>query len=181
MPFPGRMLCLATMALSICWQPAAAATATRSLSFPLAAAVTESGAIGGSSILLPSTGSPAFSIKFVLPVDYQTSGTVVLDLYLTTGGGPCQARILPTFLRRTRIGAVQVDSLSGISGGSSLVNFQSLAVVRKRITFQPGTALPGQRPGDALDLKIARLGDTAPDTCGTNVFVEAVDIRYPLQ
>ena len=179
MPFIAKMLCAAGVVLSLCSQPAAAAT--RSFFYPLGAAGVASGAQGGSSgILLPPTGNPAFQVNFGLPVDYQANGAVNVVLYLVTAGFPCNARIVPTSLRRTRLGSVQVDGLSGVNGGTPLRSFQSLAVVRKLITLQAGTGLAGQRAGDVLDLQVTRQADDATDTCGTNVFVEAVEIQYPV-
>jgi hypothetical protein len=172
-------LCALTACAVLAAQPAAAAFA--SFDFPHLSARVDGGAtIGLASISLPNSGTPGFSITFVLPRDYQPDSEVRIVFYLNGGTAPCKARLVPDLLIRTRIGAVVASDMGGLSGGNPLVSFASVStLVQKTFTLVPGGEfLVGQKPGDGFFVHFIREADPATDTCTGTVNVYNIDIRY---
>ncbi len=168
-----------TVGLALWASPVSAAS--NSFSFPTGAATPAGGArLGsGATVILPASGNPSFFFNFVLPPDYKKNGAVKIVLYLSTGSA-CTARIVPVQMVRRRPGQQGVNSLVGLAGGDPIVDFPLNTVVSKVLTLKKGTALPGQRAGDAITLQVRREADEAGDNCPGVVFVQAIDIRYPV-
>ena len=91
-------------------------------------------------------------------------------------------RLDPTLMLRKRPGAPVAASGTGLSG-SPVVGMPpgSFVVVAKAFTLRPGSGLAGQKSGDSFDIRIRRTAADPSDTCAGLVFVESIDIRYPLR
>ena len=164
---------------SALWASAASA-APKSFSFPPQAAVGFDGASVGSTVVLPGAGDPDFFISFVIPQDYQADRELKVVLYLSNTSVSCTARLVATQLVRRRLNAPAANSTSGLNGGAPTVDFSSSgAIVGKGFRLSPGSAMPGQRRGDSITLQFERQADDPTDTCAGNVFVHAIDVRYP--
>jgi hypothetical protein len=162
-------------------QPASAETA--SVSYP-PQAVTPTGATTlTGAIFLPGTGTNGFLMNFILPRNYARNRKVQIVLYLTSGAAkPCTARLVPSQLVRRRIGLNSVNDFSGFgpADGSPTVAFADNTVVAKIFNLKPGLGFPGQLRGDLIALGLARHADDVTDTCAGTVFVQGIDIRYPV-
>jgi hypothetical protein len=158
--------------------PGSAATA--SINYPPQAAFIFGAATKPDVIILPAAGVGAFGITLVLPADYDNNGKVeivMLMQHFAVDG--CPARIVPTNLFRYRAGLPFASGLSGVNGGNPIVNFAAGgSVVKKVVAIKKGTAMPGQRRGDALELLAARQADDVTDACPGDVLVRAIEIRY---
>jgi hypothetical protein len=154
-----------------------------SFSFPPSAVVQGGGSFGPGATALPNVGAPTILFNFVLPRDYDAGEPARIVLYLTAESvaGTCRARIIPSLLVRMREGRPLVNSLAGLTGGSPLVTFDGADVVEKVFTLVPGGAMPGQRPGDAIEVQFRREAFDASDTCPDDIIVRAIDIRYTLR
>lgn len=177
---PRFSLCAFAACLAL-WSPPAFA-AFGSFSIPVGSASTSGGATGSSAILLPSSGLPSVVINFMLPHDYQQNGEVRISLYLAVHDGtPCNARIIPVALIRSRPAVLQVSDLAGLSGGNAIVAFPGNSIiVNKVFTLNPGGALAGQKVGDAFTMQFRRDGNLPTDTCAGFVYVYAINVRYTL-
>jgi hypothetical protein len=165
-------------ALIVSAMPAKAAE--NSFSFPPQAATVQNGAIAGAAINLPSNGTPDFFISFVLPRDYAKNEKVSVILYLSSGASPCITRIVTPQLNRFRRGEPVAFDLVGLDDGNPNIKIGEDLIAQKVITIEPGDQLNGQRPGDAIRLQFRRQAEDAIDTCNAAVFVQAIDIRYPI-
>jgi hypothetical protein len=156
-----------------------ASAASQSFSVPIQAVTLASGATIGTSLNLPATGSPSFFINFVLPRDYAKDSPITVVLYLSSASA-CTTRIVAPQLVRRRIGKLAANELAGLDDGSPTIAIPSGIVASKVVTIAPGDILAGQRPGDAVLLQFRREADDAGDTCDGAVFIQAIDIRYPI-
>ena len=169
------------LTLGLVLGPSPALAGTGSFGIPLQAITTSFGAsFAGDAISLPESGSPSFLFSFVMPRDYVNDQEVRIVLYLATDRDPpCAARFIPNHFARSRIGLPQVRfNFSGLSVGSPSVEFPDQAILGKVVRLRPGTAMPGQRRGDAFVVQIYRDADHVSDTC-PSVSLQAIDIRYP--
>jgi hypothetical protein len=149
-----------------------------SFSYPPQAAFVQGGAvIADVGIVLPNSGPTTFVINFVLPRDYKSGEPVKIHVYLKSDT-TCQVRVAPTLFNRKRVGSVIAGG--GFTGGNPLVSLTALVIGVKVFTLQPGDTIPGQKPGDAFSVGLARDAANASDTCAGPVTVHAIDIRYPL-
>jgi hypothetical protein len=186
---PTRSRHFATCRLHLCALAGCAAlfatpalAAFGSFSFPPSAVVQGGGSFGPGATALPNVGAPTILFNFVLPRDYDRDAPVRIVLYLTAESvaGTCGARIIPSLLVRMREGRPLVNGLGGLAGGA-LVTFAGGDVVEKVFTLNPGGAMPGQRPGDAIEVQFRREAFDASDTCPDDIIVRAIDIRYTLR
>jgi hypothetical protein len=153
--------------------------ATRSFDYPPQAATVGNGSNASLNINLPNSGNPFFFITFVLPRDYDPDRTVSIVLYLQSPVAPCTTRIIPAQLIRKRVGAPLINDITGLSGGPTF-GLQAGLVAGATFKLKPGGPLAGQRPGDAFTVQFTREADSSTDTCNGPVFVQAIDIRYPI-
>jgi hypothetical protein len=163
------------------WGPAPAASEPfSSFSIPVGAAVLDNGAAAGSlGILLPASGTPNLSFTFSLPRDYVDDSVVTVSLLVSPfqGSAPCNVRIVPFQMARRRAGTNALIALAGVSG-NPLIHFASNKDVAKNFKIAPGPGLPNLKRGDSISLTLMRDADHSTDTCGANVDVNAIDIRY---
>lgn len=177
---PSTTACILALssALTISAMPAQAAE--NSFSFPPQAAAVQGGATSQITINLPATGTPDFFINFVLPRDYAKNGKVSVILYLSSAASPCITRIVTPQLNRYRRGAPAAFDLAGLDDGNPNIKIGEDLIAQKVITIEPGDQLNGQRPGDAFTVQFRRQANDPSDTCDAFVFVQAIDIRYPI-
>ncbi len=166
-------------ALTLSATPARAAE--NSFSIPPQATTLQGNAIGGGTVILPGTGSPGFVFSFILPRDYAKNKKISVVLYLNAADSACITRIVTTELDIIRRGSAISDDISGVDDGNPNIKIGDKLVSQKVVTIGPGTQLDGQRPGDAMRLQFRREPDDDADTCVGSVFVQAIDIRYPIR
>src|SRR5262249_44362818 len=99
---------------------------------------------------------------------------------LETVVGPCTTRIIPAQLLRKRVGAPLANDISGLSGGPTFALGANAVVTGARFRLKPGGPPAGQRPGDSFDGQFTREAEDPTDTCNGSVFLQAIDIRYPV-
>ena len=181
MSFVKRSYVCGFSAALVLWSAPAMGQNLASFSIPVFASRLEGATFGASSIVLPSSGTPDFTVNFVLPRDYVINGEVLVVIYLTTPTVPCSIRFVPSALVRQRGNATSVSGLVGINGGSPVVNFPTTgATVLKNFRIAPGGIVADQRRGDSIFLRLTREADDATDTCPDNAFVVGIDVRYPV-
>ena len=172
----GRFI-LATWTAAALASPALAAE--RSFAIPTPAIVVGGIGAGSTAVELPDGTITTLFFNFVLPRDYAQNQPVKIVLYLSSPAAPCIVRLVPEQLLRFRLGAPAVKNPSGLTVRSPAVNLD--ANIRAQIlTLAPGTGLSGQRVGDAFTVSVQRPAADPSDTCAGSVFVEALDVRYPI-
>jgi len=137
------------------------------------------GAQINNTIMLEQTGVSIFRIDFVIPRDYKENSKVTVIFHmLATNNTPCVAQFNRNAAVRSRVGEVLVSSVDGITmkGGATVAFAEDNLVRRKVLEIKPG-GLPGQKPGDAVALEMARNAGAPVDDCA-RIHVSGIELRY---
>jgi hypothetical protein len=178
---PSTTACILALGSTLAFSSMPAKAAENSFSIPPKATELQAGATAGTAINLPPVGVPSFFITFVLPRDYAKNQKFSVVLYLSGGNNPsCIVRIVtPQLNRMRRNEPISFDEV-GLDEGNPNIKLTEDILGQKVVTVAPGEQLNGQRPGDAIRMQVRREGDDPIDTCNQAVFVQAIDVRYPI-
>lgn len=177
---PSTTACILAFSSALTFSAMPAKAAENSFSIPTQATTPQAGATGGVAIGLPPAGVPTFFMNFVLPRDYAKNQKISVVLYLSSAVSPCIVRIVTPQIVRYRRNEPAAFDLAGLDDGNPNIKIGEDLIAQKVITIGPGDQLNGQRAGDALALQFRRQADDPADTCDGAVFVQAIDIRYPI-
>lgn len=177
---PSMTACILALSSALTFAAIPAKAAENSFSIPTQATTAQGGANGGVAIGLPPAGTPSFFMNFVLPRDYAKNEKISIVLFLSSAVAPCIVRIVTPQIVRYRRNAPPGFDLAGLDEGNPNIKIGDDLIVQKIITIGPGDQLNGQRAGDAFSVQFRREADDPIDTCNGNVFVQAIDIRYPI-
>lgn len=172
--------CLLALGSALTFSAMPAEAAENSFSIPTQATTPQAGANGGVAITLPPAGTPRFFMNFVLPKDYAKNEKISVVLYLSSPASACIVRIVTPQIVRFRRNSPAGFDLAGLDEGNPNIKIGEDLIAQKVITIGPGDQLNGQRAGDAFSVEFRREADDNLDTCNGNVFVQAIDIRYPI-
>jgi hypothetical protein len=166
-----------------CFAPLPLFAAAASIAMPINAIETYAGAsIVHSVISLPNTGTPGFATEFVLPPDHKPDTPVKLKLHLSVASAACAMRLEVQQSARTRPGKQQFNSAERIvvlNSATAAIPGNGVVAVKTVEIRKPATApFKGLKASDGFHIRLARDSANGEDSCGSNVLVNHVELRY---
>jgi hypothetical protein len=167
------------------WLAAAGAAQAGSASFSIGSGgmlADTGGTVSFGGVVLPDTSAPRVFFTFVLPRDYAPNTPVTLVAYLHSASTACKFSLQPSVVLQRRPG-LPVDGTTSVlapKNGSPLLKAPNDKTVIMQKTFLLGTggSIGGMKKGDEIVIGLVRNASDPDDTCTSDLYFEAVDVRY---